>query len=178
MPWRLKTKAYSGQWHYLRHNIHTTLISFAPELARQVELLCTLRFNELTYVWVVYLFKKKVRSLVYFPALTLSQTLWNYTGDDASHCSPFKTLLTAQCGSWKRSMWVPSETYTIGHLFVLHLWPNAAHSSATQWQGEWGVMLRPCTVSLLTAECIQTEWQLLKSCNASANILQNILLQD
>lgn len=122
--------------------------------------------------------KKKVRSLVYFPALTLSQTLWNYTGDDASHCSPFKTLLTAQCGSWKRSMWVPSETYTIGHMFVLHLWPNAAHSSATQWQGEWGVMLRPCTVSLLTAECIQTEWQLLKSCNASANILQNILLQD
>lgn len=54
-------------------------------------------------------------------------------------------------------MWVPSETYTVGHLFVLHLWPNAGHSSETHRQEEWGVMLRPCTVSLLTTDCIQTK---------------------
>ncbi len=59
MSWLLKTKTCLAQWHNLRHNIHSTLISFAPEPARQVELLCMLRFNELTYVWVVFLFKRK-----------------------------------------------------------------------------------------------------------------------
>jgi len=103
--------------------------------------------------------KGKVRSLVYFPALTLSQTLRNYTGDDASPLLAFQN--TADSTMWKL------EEINVGTFGNLYHWTSVCPSSLakrcpfirTQRQGEWGVMLRPCTVSLLTTHCIQTEWQ-------------------
>lgn len=119
MSWR--QKKYSAQWHYLRHNIHTTLISFAPELARQVELLCTLRFNELTYVWVVFLVKRKSQKSSLLPSSNFEPDFMKL---HRRRCLPLLTFQnTADSTVWKL------EEINVGTFGNLYHWTSVCPSS-------------------------------------------------